>query len=123
MTKQTSPEEKGFWTLQKKILAVALTIGAVAGAWAALASGSDCIKKEFTGSVKKISAAVADTLDEKRWRAREPIDSAILSQLRSIQMDLRKSAYVAEKTMTPASWNRTQASWRSDSIRFFGSRQ
>jgi hypothetical protein len=123
MTKQASLDEKGFWTLQKKILAVALTIGAIAGAWAALASGSDHIEKKFVASVEKISAAVADTLDKKRWLERKPIDSAILSQLKSIQMDLRKSAYVAEKTMTPASWNRTQASWRSDSIRFFGSQQ
>jgi hypothetical protein len=109
-------ENGGFWTLQKKIVGICVLITSLAGATLVLSAGGNNMKEAYRDSVARISRGVADTLDSIRCESRLPIDSMILSQLKAIRMDQRKTSFMSEKTTEPAKWSRAEAAWRADSI-------
>ena len=109
-------ENGGFWTLQKKIVGICVLITSLAGATLVLSAGGNNMKEAYRNSVAHISYGVADTLDSIRCDKRLPIDSMILSQLKAIRMDQRKTSFMIEKTTEPQKWSRAEAAWKSDSI-------
>jgi hypothetical protein len=106
----------GFWSFQKKLVAIASTIVIIGAAWVAVVAGGNNAKAMYRDSVARVAIKVADSLDEKLCQKRLPIDSMILCQLKAIRMDQRKTSYMLEKNTNKKTWNSAEASWRSDSI-------
>jgi hypothetical protein len=47
---------------------------------------------------------------------RTPIDSLILSELKGIRMEQRKTAFILEKNTDRKSWSAAETAWKSDSL-------
>ena len=105
-----------FWTLQKKIYALAVTVIAVGASWVAVTAGGDKINDSIDSRITCRAVRVADSCDSVRASGRFPIDSMILSELKGIRMENRKSAFIREKTTNRTNWEKAEAAWRSDSL-------
>jgi len=106
----------GFWTLQKKIVGICVLITSLAAATLVLSSTRDSIKASYRASVATVAHGVADTLDSIRCERRLPIDSMILSQLKAIRMNQRRTDFMLEKNTDAGKWARAEAAWKSDSL-------
>lgn len=107
---------RGFWSIQKKVYAIAGTVVICGASWVALVAGGNTAKAAYHESIANVASKVADSLDKNLCIRRLPIDSMILSQLKAIRMEQRKTAFILEKNTDNMKWKKTEASWRSDSI-------
>lgn len=106
------------WTWQTKILAVSLTIIAVGGASAFVAAQIGKIESAAIAQVTCIADSVANRRDSLLEERRRPIDSAILAKLDRIAVDVKRTTYFQEESMTPGETARAKALWVRDSIRW-----
>ncbi|RPH88486.1 MAG: hypothetical protein EHM66_00320 [Deltaproteobacteria bacterium] len=107
-----------FWTWQRKITAIAGTVVAVAAACGVLLAESKLIKNAMNENFNCRVENVADSLDSIRCAQRTPIDSAILSKLDRISVDIKRTTYFQEQSMTEPEYARAQALWFKDSLRW-----
>ncbi len=116
MGKETNGEKK-FWTLQNKILILAGTVSTVIGAIFAVSASSKAIDSSVKSYIRPVAREEARNLDSQNCVKRAPIDEMILSQLKAIRMDQKKTAFTLEKKYSKDEWARINAQWRSDSLR------
>jgi hypothetical protein len=107
-----------FWTWQRKISAIAGTIVVIAAACGILLAESRIIKKTMNANFTSRVESVADSLDSIRCAKRTPIDSAILFKLDRISVDIKRTTYFQEQSMTDPEYARAQAMWFKDSLRW-----
>ncbi len=110
--------EAKFWTWQKKIMALAGTVVTVAAAAGVLLAESKLIKGNLNENFNCRVVNVADSLDSIRCAQRTPIDSAILSKLDRISVDIKRTTYFQEQSMTEPEYAKAQALWFKDSLRW-----
>jgi len=110
--------ETKFWTLQKKIYLIAVTVVAVGGVWALIIAGTNQVKISIDNRITVRAERVADSCDSIVCARRSPIDSMILAKLDRITMDNMRSRYFQEESMTPAEYSKARSIWVRDSIRW-----
>jgi hypothetical protein len=105
-----------FWTIQNKVYAIAGTIVITGTAWVAVIAGGDKINDSINERIRCQAVAVAAEKDSINNEKRAPLDELILSQLRAIRMEQKKTAYMLEKNSNKVSWSKAEAAWKSDSL-------
>jgi hypothetical protein len=111
-------DDTRFWTLQKKIYALALTVVAVGAACVAVVAGANKVNDSIDSRIRCQSERVADSLDSIQQVKRFPIDSAILAKLDRIGTDIKRTTYFQEQSMSEADYSKARALWVRDSIRW-----
>jgi hypothetical protein len=116
MKNETQSKKGWFGTTTGRVITIGALVAAIGAIFTGIRAANDAIDNVATAYVVTVASKVADELDSIRCVKRLPIDSLILSELKTIRKEQRRNAYFSEKTMPKSVYNKVEAEWRRDSL-------